>query len=392
VWDRYSEDAAALVGLFDFSQHDLESSLRLMESNSGPLFIQSISWFLPDFDYAFYGGLHTIFRFAAHLKDHKGIANRFVVLGDASPSRISSLIGQAFPTLQSEPVHALRSTAGLADLPPSDAGIATLWTTAYALLRFNSVRRKFYFIQDFEPMFYPAGSTYAQAEATYRFGFHGIANTRTLKQVYQTEYGGVAEYFDPAVDLRVFYPDPHPKPAEAPYKVFFYGRPGHPRNAFELGAQALRVLKGQLGDQVRILAAGDSWDPAQRGLSGIIENLGRLTYEETARLYRACDVGLVMMFTRHPSYLPFELMASGCLVVSNHNPATRWLLKDGENCLLASPSPSALATAINDALQNRDRRLQITRHALGMVQGTFKDWGAQIDKVHAFMCRPQRSS
>ena len=388
VWDRYSEDAAALVELFDYSQADLESSKRLMESNSGPMDIKSLTWFLPDFDYAYYGGLHTIFRFAAFLKDNHNIANRFVVLGDAPPSRISAAIADVFPTLRGETVYLSRSTSDLMDVPPSDAGIATLWTTAYALLKFNKVRRKFYFIQDFEPMFYPAGSTYAQAEATYRFGFYGIANTRTLMEIYRTEYGGIAEYFDPAVDTNVFYPDPHPKPPDSPQTVFFYARPGHPRNAFELGARALRMLKERLGDQVRILAAGDSWDPGPRGLNGVIENLGRLTYEETAELYRTCDAGLVMMFTRHPSYLPLELMASGCLVISNHNPATDWLLKDGQNCLLASPSPTSLSNTIKTALLDTEQRRRITRSALDMVLGEFSDWQSQIQKTYTFLCQP----
>jgi GT2 family glycosyltransferase/SAM-dependent methyltransferase len=388
VWDRYSEDAATLVGLFDFDQSDLESSNRLMETNSGPMDIRSISWFLPDFDYAYYGGLHTIFRFAAFLRDNRGIANRFVVLGDTSPSRVSSAIGEAFPTLRGEAVNVVRSRASLADLPPSDAAVATLWTTAYALLKFNNVRRKFYFIQDFEPMFYPAGSTYAQAEATYRFGFYGIANTQTLAAIYRTEYGGRAEFFNPAIDTSVFYPQQSPKAQGSPYSVFFYARPGHPRNAFELGVRALSLLKEELGDRVRVLAAGDNWNPSQRGLSGVIENLGRLTYAETGELYRQCDAGLVMMFTRHPSYLPLELMASGCAVVSNFNPATSWLLRDGQNCLLASPSPTSLAKTIKTALLDTEQRSRITRSALDMVLSEFSDWQSQIQKTYAFMCQP----
>ena len=33
---------------------------------------------------------------------------------------------------------------------------------------------RFYLVQDFEPSFYAAGSEALMAEATYRFGFHGV--------------------------------------------------------------------------------------------------------------------------------------------------------------------------------------------------------------------------
>ena len=63
--------------------------------------------------------------------------------------------------------------------------------------------------------------------------------------------------------------------------------------------------------------AGAEWDPGAYGLGGVVRHLGLLPYEDTGALYRACDAGLVAMATRHPSYLPFELMASGAVVVTN---------------------------------------------------------------------------
>ena len=54
----------------------------------------------------------------------------------------------------------------------------------------------------------------------------------------------------------------------------FYGRPGNPRNGFELGIAALKKLKNKMGDRVRILVAGANWEPSEYGLDGIVENLG----------------------------------------------------------------------------------------------------------------------
>ena len=41
----------------------------------------------------------------------------------------------------------------------------------------RNTKRKFYFVQDYEPLFYPASSRSALAEATYRFGMPAIVNT-----------------------------------------------------------------------------------------------------------------------------------------------------------------------------------------------------------------------
>ena len=230
-------------------------------------------------------------------------------------------------------------------IPAADHSFATLWTTAYVLQKVRNTGLKFYFIQDWEPLFYPAGSTSAQAELTYNFGFYGITNTRTLRRLYEEEHGGTAAHFAPQVDPNVF--NGHPlRPAGGPLRLFFYGRPGHARNGFELAAAALKDLKSRVGDRVQILCAGAPWNTRDYGLDGVIESLGLLDYRATGDLYRSCHMGFVMMMTRHPSYLPFEFMACGGLLVSNDNRANHWLLRDGENCLLAPASgPAASSTS-----------------------------------------------
>jgi O-antigen biosynthesis protein len=387
LWDRYSEDAMILAKELDFNLAEINASKQIHQKYSGPIGLNSISWFLPDFRNPFYGGIHTILRFANFLKEDKGVCNHFVIIGNMPEDKTSRLIGQAFPNLANEPVHRLRRIERTAELKYTDAAVASLWNTAYYLLKYNDTRRKFYFIQDYEPLFYPAGSVYGQVEASYRFGFYGIANTPTIKQIYEQKYGGVAEFFYPAVDTTIFHPleNSEEKPEE-PFTIFFYGRPDHPRNGFELGAAAFRILKKRHGKKLQIFSAGDDWDADTLGLKGVIENLGVLPYQKTAELYRKCHAGLIMMFTRHPSYLPFEMMASGCLVVSNFNPSTSWFLKDGENCLLSNTSASCLADAMEQAMLDRSERERISTNALSFIQSSFVDWNSQMEKIYSFMC------
>jgi glycosyltransferase involved in cell wall biosynthesis len=291
-------------------------------------------------------------------------------------------VARAFPALAQA-----QYTSGhtpVAALPEVDAAIATLWSSAYPLLRLQSARAKFYFVQDNEPQFYAASAAWGLAEETYRFGYPGIVNTPGLAEVYSS-YGNPAVSFVPAVDLDRYHPSAEARDPTAPVRVFFYARPGTPRNAFGLGLVALGKLKELHGDRVEIVCAGENWNPAQFGFADRIRNLGVLgSLEDVAALYRSCDIGLVFMYTKHPSYQPFEFMASGMATVSNFNSATTWLLRDGENCLLTAPLPTATAEALSRLVTDDALRRRITDAGLEQVRGV--RWDEQIERVWSAMC------
>ena len=132
----------------------------------------------------------------------------FLVCGGCDAAGLHAKIATAFPELARSVVTALDSAEAIRLIPASDYSFATLWTTAYVLQKVRNTGLKFYFIQDWEPLFYPAGSTSAQAELTYDFGFYGIANTRTLRRLYEDEHAGTATHFAPQVDPSVFHGHP----------------------------------------------------------------------------------------------------------------------------------------------------------------------------------------
>jgi len=395
-WSKtYASEAFMLAQWLDCTPEHIERSKEQMERYAEGLAITSINWYLPHFEHAYYGGVYTILRFASYFAQHYQVQSNFIILGSPeSPAaeEYAKRVSTVFPALASGKAVVIRSDNDLASVPQVDACVATFWSTAYYVLKNQSTKRKFYFLQDFEPMFYPAGSSSAQVEATYRFGFYGLTNTISLKELYEEQFDGRATFFNPCVDTSIFHP-PQQRDwggEHRPYTVFFYARPNFFRNGFELGSIALRKVKEQLGQRVRILSAGQNWNPADYGLEGVVENLGLLSYQQTAELYRTCDVGLAMMFTKHPSYLPFEFMASGCMVVSNVNSATKWLLKDGENCLLTNATASCISETIVRGLQDHDLRKQIADHAAGLIQTQFSQWDSQMEKVYQYMCSDMR--
>ena len=99
-------------------------------------------------------------------------------------------------------------------------------------------------------------------------------------------------------------------------------------------------MKERYGDRVDIVCAGESWNPGQFGFADKVGNLGRLqSLDEVAALYRTCHIGLVLMVTKHPSYQPFEFMASGVACVSNRNKHTDWFLRDGAELPAGATDP-----------------------------------------------------
>jgi glycosyltransferase involved in cell wall biosynthesis len=183
--------------------------------------------------------------------------------------------------------------------------------------------------------------------------------------------------FVPAVDSRYFSPE---KPrANKRIKIFFYARPGAPRNAFELGILIIQKLIRLHGDKIEIVTAGAEWKSRDYGLEGLITNLGRLNgIDEVAKLYRTCDIGFVYMLSKHPSYQPFEFMASGMATVSNNNEDNLWFLKDGTNCLIAEPSPAAMVEKIGWLIEDEELRFRIQSAGKDAVT---TDWQKQIDII-----------
>jgi len=344
-----------------------------------------MTWFLPIVTHALKGGVRTVFAFSEHMSVKYGTLNIFVIYAfngrDFDTTELSQSLREHFPNLNFILRKFLHGKDRAEDLPHSEIAICTLWTTAYVMLRYNQTFRKFYFVQDYEPMFYAGGDLYMMIEQTYRLGYSCIANTPGVGNKFLT-YSPDMVSFLPGIDNSVFYADENSQSQtdpDDPWQIVFYGRPGNARNGFFLGGDILKAVKARLGDKVRILSAGAEWDPADYGLEGVLENLGLLTrIEDVADLYRASDLGLVFMATPHPSYQPLEYMACGCIVATNRNEANHWLLND-ENALLLEPLPEVAASRIVALLQNPDQCRDLVQQGFKTIERL--DWDTAYDVI-----------
>jgi glycosyltransferase involved in cell wall biosynthesis len=371
---------------FDLSPEVLVANTAVTSQfeHRGP--VRSATWFVPRFEHAFFGGVYTILRLMSFMTERHGVEHRLVIFDGqvAKDSEIRGMVTDAFPNLGNIDIvlPAPNRDVIINELPPTDIGVCSLWSSAYALARFNDTKAKFYMVQDFEPSFYPAGTVFALAEATYRLGFAGIVNSPGLGEVYAA-YGNPTHSFIPAVDFAA--PDvPKPSAEGGPVQVVVYGRPSTDRNAFELIAVACHQIKDRYGDFVRIVSAGEDFDPAAYGLEGVIENLGLLRGLESVRdLYSMSDIGVCFMLSKHPSYQPFEYLAARMAPVCNVNAATEWLLRDGENCLITEPFPSCVASAIGRLVDDAELRLKLA--SAGHEDVVSRSWSSELHQIWQFI-------
>jgi glycosyltransferase involved in cell wall biosynthesis len=368
----------------DLDLDDLEANAEVLRAYAAldALEVRSVQWFLPWFHLVTGGGVHTALRLAAHFADRHAAVQRFCIYDreDAADARdVAGKAAAAFPALAAASFEPAGAALGYAD-----AAIATTWESAFSLVRFRRARAKFFLVQDWEPDFHPAGSTSAMLGEAARLGIPGLVNTPGLADAYRAA-GNPAVAFTPAVDPRYGPPQGRRDPG-APVRVFFYGRPATPRNAFGLGLAALRRVKARFGERVEIVCAGEDWSPGQYGVADVLENRGQLEdLDEVAALYRSCDVGIAFMLTRHPSYQPLEFMASGMATVSNRNPHTAWLLRHEENALLAEPLPALVAEQVARLVEDPGLRERLA--AAGRAEVAGRSWDDELERVWGAMTK-----
>ena len=366
--------------LFQITSEDIELS-KNSASSSKPEKIKTATWFVPYYDHFGFNGIQTIFRFIEKLSK-EGVHNRIVIY-DYPPmntAKLESEMLEHFPGIRDYEIIVFSDDKekDIQTLPPSDIAFCTIWVSAYLLLRFNKTKHKYYFIQDYEPLFYVAGSTYALAESTYRFGFTGIVNTPGLLAAVNQRHGLEGVSFIPAVNTQLYHEDPSRKPNRK-VRVFFYARPYNPRNSFNLGIVTIRHLLDRYGDKIEVITAGAEWAEAEYGLKGLINNMGLIkSLDEVAATYRTCDIGFAYMMNKHTTYQMMEYSASGMATVMNENEDHHWLHKDGVNCLLTEPSPAAMAEKIGLLIDDPDLRHKLVKNAQKELGYT---WEQQTESI-----------
>jgi hypothetical protein len=254
--------------------------------------------------------------------------------------------------------------------------LATAWQTAYPVLASPARARRFYLVQDYEPSFYPAGSEALLAEATYRFGFHGITLGPWLAQRLRSEHAMAADHFDFGCDLERYGIDRRLDGARDRTGVCCYCRPSTPRRAFAIAMATLDLFAARHPEvDIHLFC-----EPAGRQPFPAVDH-GLLAPEQLNTLYNRCIAGLVLSAT-NVSLAPHEMLAAGCIPVVNDAEHNRIAL-DNPEVIYAPATPFELANALG-ALVERPaaERAAAAEVAAASVSGTsWEQSGAQVERI-----------
>jgi hypothetical protein len=268
----------------------------------------------------------------------------------------------------------------------SEFVFATSWQTAYYLLNYNdNLATKLYFVQDYEPYFYPVGSEYFLAKATYEFGFTGVTAGEPLSRRLANEFGMKCVSYDFAVDQTLYRPMPIVR-GQSGKRVFFYARPVTARRCFELGMIALTELCRRRPDVTVVLAG---WDLASDvPIPFPHEALGTVDPSNLAAVYSSCDVALLLSGT-NLSLLAAEVPACRCPVVCNRGEFSDWLLSEDE-ATYCDMNPVDILRALMQVLDHPEEAKARADRAFTRVSGV--KWPAEARKVAKFLeeCRVSR--
>ncbi|GAA4675500.1 glycosyltransferase family 4 protein [Phytohabitans rumicis] len=281
------------------------------------------------------GGHTTLFRMVEGLEaaGHKCVLYLYDRYhGD--PGRHEQTIRRFWPKMRAE----VRSvTDGLA---PIDAYVASGWETAHLIASAAVPTRRLYFVQDFEPWFYPLGSHHVLAEDTYRFGFRAITVGPMLAHLLQEKYGVTAAVAEFGVDTGIYrLTNPDRRTG-----VVFYARRETARRGFELGVLALREFHRRHPDHEIHLFG----DPNAR-VPFPATNHGVLRPAALAELYNRCAAGIALSFT-NLSLVPDEMLACGMLPVVGQSGGYSEASIDNPYIGWAQPTPFGIADALSDAV------------------------------------------
>lgn len=337
---------------------------------------QIINWIIPELDVSS-GGHMTIFRFISNL-ERLGMHNRIYLVNSIKfkdDADFKAFLQKYYnESLTTDEVEIYSTTD---HVKYANITMATGWQTAYFVKRFENTKEKYYFVQDFEPWFAPMGTEYLLAENTYRFGFKAITAGDWLKDKLRDEYGMETESFHFSYEKKYF------KPVEKrddKVRLFFYARPVTPRRAFDLGMLALLELYKKV-PQMEVIFAG--WDVSGYEIPFVHLNAGSIKMEELADCYAQCDLCLVMS-TTNLSLMPYEVMASNSVVVSNRGANNEWFLND-ENAILTSYDPVEMADTMAYYLEHRELLEEKRKKGFEAVKDT--SWEKEAEKIYKLLTK-----
>lgn len=319
-----------------------------------------IHWVIPDFIIGS-GGHMTIFRMIYFLEK---LGHRQVIW--IQDSMQYNVLDEAKETIIKH-YQPIGDNVDVCFLPKDvewiggDIVIATDCWTVFPVCAMSKFKKRFYFIQDYEPMFHQMGEIYLTAEQTYKMGLTPITAGKWLERKIG-QYSDTVYSFPLCVDHDV-------------YKIFktlkrlkkiniaVYSRSYTPRRCVGLIIAGLKQLYKEFND-FHVSFFGQNDIPYEIDFE--YTNYGILNPQELSVLYNSCDIGIVFSATNY-SLIPLEMMACGLPVIEIDTESTRAVFNE-DIISFVQADPRSISKGILSLIKHKDKRQQQAERALKFVE------------------------
>ncbi len=310
-----------------------------------------------------YGGILSVVQ----------LANDLICLGmDVKVVVLTAKNYHEFPGLLTRPIFFKNHNALMAHFPAADAVVATLWTTVYymaALFLNRSDFLPFYFVQDYEPDFYPKHEIRIrkQIEQTYHCTPYAFAKTPWICDKIRALGAEITEV-PPALDLDLFYPRDKSEEKYPLKKILTLLRPHTPQRGFDTAVQVLKNLYGSRKDiEIHVFGCDDQELKKQK-LQFPVINHGIVENGDLPELYSQAHV-----FVEFSNFHGFgrtiaEAMACGCACVITDSGGISLFAGHEKNALIAPPGDvNCLFKAINRVCDDKKLHQRLSENARNSV-------------------------
>jgi glycosyltransferase involved in cell wall biosynthesis len=331
--------------------------------------VKSIVFILPDMA-TFSGGLTSVLRLATYLSGY-GYDIYYYTLNPTDESVFKhnatiNLKGYKGQLIQEQELQQRTF----------DVAVATLWTSVYFVAKNRHLfSYKAYFIQDFEPYFYPQGDLFQLSLQTYRMGFLMISLGSWNKRMIESNDPNLKVHYIDFPFEQSEYQKGSSKRTPIQEKIarklltFAVYLKNDPKRAPALVILQLGYMKQQLeaqGYTIEIIYYGT--DASFEIMYGF--NAGKLSLEALKSLYLKADFGVVASFT-NISLVNYEMIAMGLPVMDYRSGSAADFFTD-ETMLFLSNETDAIYKAVQQILADPQQSENMVFRAQQHIDG--KTW------------------
>ena len=220
---------------------------------------------------------------------------------------------------------------------------------------------------------------YLRAYNTYKMGLYPITSgpwpLRLLKRDFNVKEG---DYFRFPIDRNIYYYD---KKVIKKKRIAFFAKPYMPRRCYELGVEALEIVKSKHPEWEIVFYGSNSAD--YNNVPFEFTNMGLVpTINDLGDLYRSSSIG-VAFSTTNPSLVPYEMMSCGAAVVDLDFNDSVVSYESKKNIMLANPTKEDVAKAIIKLIEKEDYRKKQVENSLEFCKifPSEKEMCERIEKI-----------